>query len=103
MKKFKKGKQILKNIIFKIGETPLPFLFILIFLSILIGGLVFYEYGWLPEKEVLSIAPKPLKFQKTLYQNILKEWESRQEKFEKIDSKEYLDLFQPLISETLTE
>jgi hypothetical protein len=68
------------------------FLF-LFFISLILGIIMFYRYGILvqqtePEPEVI-----PVQFRDDLYQDILKEGQLRQEKFEAADQKEYSDPF----------
>lgn len=105
MKKFKKIKEFSKKIIFKLAENSLLVLVVLILITFLLGGLMFYKYSFLAEKKTPQIAPKSLKFKEDLYQKILETWQLRQKKFDEADLKEYPDLFQPVISlpETLTE
>jgi len=106
MEKFKKVKKFFQKIIFALAENSFSVLLVLILITFLLGGVVFYKYSYLPEKKPPQITPKPFKFEESLYQKILEKWQFRQKKFNEVDSKEYPDLFQPLLSlpeETLTQ
>jgi hypothetical protein len=68
---------------------------VLILFALVFGGLVFYKYDILanknsPQPEVVS-----LKFADAAYQRILAEWQARQEKFEAADFRNYPDPFYP--------
>jgi len=98
MNKLQRLTEFLKKIFWKIGENPLPAFFILLTLALFIGCLIFYQYSFLAEKKEPQIIEKPLQFKEDLYQKILKEWETRQRKFEESEFKEYRDLFRVQLS-----
>jgi len=93
MTKIAQLKEFFKKFFWKIGRNPLPTFFILILLAVILGVAIFYQYSFLAEKKEPQIIEKPLQFKEDLYQKILEEWQIRQEKFDKADSKEYRDLF----------
>jgi hypothetical protein len=103
--KFKKNKEKLRKLVFKLAENFLLSTLVLISLAFLLGAFIFYKYSYLPEKKIPQITPKTLEFEEGLFQKIVEIWEFRQQKFDEVGSKEYPDLFQPssLIEETLTE
>jgi len=91
--KFNKIKIFFKKLPRILGEnTFLTFLFLL-FLSLILGGIVFYKYSILAEKEEPQIIKKPLQFEEKTYQKTLNEWEVRGRRFEETELKEYPDLF----------
>jgi len=96
-------KRFFKKTIWIIGKNPFTAFFVLFFLSLIIGGLIFYQYSFLPEKKKPQAIKKPLQFKEDLFWGISQEWQIRQEKFEEVASKEYPNLFRSAISEELTE
>ena len=102
MIKIKNLGQFLKKIFWKIGKNPLFTLLILLILTFIFSGLIFYQYVFLAEKKEPQIIERPIQFKEELYQKILKEWEERQKNFDQVEQKEYRDLFQ-ILPEKLTE
>jgi hypothetical protein len=102
MIKIKNLGQFFKKIFWKIGENPLLTLLILLILTFIFSGLIFYQYVFLAEKKEPQIIERPIQFKEELYQKILTEWEERQKKFDQVEQKEYRDLFQ-IFPEKLTE
>jgi len=78
------------------GEKSLLTFFILLFFALVVGCFVFYKYNSLVEKREREVSETPLKFQEKTYQDILKIWQEKEEKFEEADSKTYPDPFLPL-------
>lgn len=56
---------------------------------------MFYKYNILVKKTEPEIEGVALEFKKDFYQNILQEWQEREERFEATESKEYPDPFKP--------
>ena len=91
--KFKKIKDFLKNLPHALGERAFLTFLGLLFLSLIFGGFVFYEYNILPEKEAPQISEGPLQFNKKTYEEVVKIWQEKEKRFESSDSKEYPDPF----------
>jgi len=68
--------------------------------SLILGGLIFYQYAILAERKEPEISKKPLQFNKKNYQEILGVWQEKEKRFQGTDSKEYLDLFQEIKQKT---
>ncbi len=109
MKKIKIKSSVLENLlkqIAKIKKLPwilaehafLTFLFFL-FLVLILGGFIFYKYSILVEKKEPEILGKTFQFEEKTYQEILKEWQEREEKFEMASEKEYSNPFQEIKKE----
>jgi len=82
-----------------LGEKAfLTFLFLL-FISLILGGIIFYKYSILAEKAELRTIEEPLQFEEKIYQKILNEWGTREKIFKEAELKEYPDLFRGAISE----
>ncbi len=92
--KLKKIKGFFKNLPKILGENAfLTFLGILLF-SLILGVLIFYQYGILAQKEKLEDIEKPFKFKEKTYQTILKTLEEKREAFEGAGLKQYPNPFQ---------
>ena len=100
----------IKNFFEKLPETLGERAFLsslgLLLLSLILGGLIFYQYAILAEKKEPEISKKPLQFNEKNYQEILRVWQEKEKRFQEADLKEYLDLFReikqksPISSET---
>ena len=69
---------------------------ILLLISLILGGLIFYQYNILPKKKEVGPAENPLQFQEKTYQAVLKTWQEREKRFEETATKEYFDIFQEI-------
>lgn len=104
MIKIKKIKEFLKKLVWIIGGNTNIALIILFFLTLILGGFVFYKYSFLVERSEPQIIGKPLQFKEAVYQKISQEWQIRHQKFEEADLKEYPNLFSlPIPEETIPE
>jgi hypothetical protein len=89
----KKFGSFLKKLPRLLGEKAfLTFLGLLI-LSLILGTFVFYKYSFLIKKIEPQIIERPLKFQEKTYEDVLKSWQEKEERFKKADFKEYPDPF----------
>jgi len=69
--------------------------FIILFLAVLtIGGWLFYQYNVLAQAAEPKTSGEAVRFQKDLYQQILQTWQSRDEQFKAVSSRDYLNPFQ---------
>jgi len=78
------------------GERSLLTFFALLIFALVVGYLVLYEYSLSVEfgRGGESELPEmPLRFQEEAYQDILKIWQEKEEKFEETDLKQYPDPF----------
>jgi len=66
-------------------------LFFLLILDLILTGVLFYKY-YLQEKD-LELQVQTLGLNEKLLNDILEEWQKREEIFKSVDSKQYLDLF----------
>ena len=67
----------------------------LILLSVLLGGILYYRYIILLDKQEPQPSTVSLKFRQEVYKNVLDEWEKMNENFEGGGLKNYLDPFSP--------
>jgi hypothetical protein len=89
----KKIKSFLKKLPRILGEEVfLTFLGLLIF-SLVLGALTFYKYNLLAKKIEPQITERPLKFKEKTYEDVLKIWQEREERFKEADLKEYPNPF----------
>lgn len=73
---------------------PLLTLILLFFLVLISGAFVFYRYEVLVRLAQPETTGQTIQFEKDLYQQIIKEWQSRDERFEAASVKNYLNPFQ---------
>jgi len=73
-------------------HTFLTFLFSF-FLILVLSGLIFYKYSILVEKKEPEVLEKAFQFEEETYQEILKKWQEKEQRFEEASKKKYLDPF----------
>lgn len=66
---------------------------ILIFISLILGGFLFYQYSILAQKAEPEITIQLVQFKENLYQKVLEEWQEREKRFEAAPTKTYPDPF----------
>jgi len=91
--KLHKIKNFLKKLPIIIGENAFLISLLFILLSLILGGLVLYNYIRLTQKVEIQIIKEPVKFQFQTYEEVLKIWQEREEKSKEVDLKQYPDLF----------
>ena len=87
-----KLKESLKRLFWVLAEKAFLTYLVLLFLSLIFGAVVYYQYSSVIEKAEIEIIKEPLQFQQKTYQNILKIWQERRSKFQKAGSEEFPDL-----------
>ena len=110
MRKIKTDKwnKFFKKLPRSLAENAFRSFMILVCLALIFGCVLFYKYSVLAEKKEPEVFKKPIEFKENIFENILKEWENREVKFNATDTKEYPDLLKEEISilgeeEDLTE
>ncbi len=91
LKKIKFEK--LKNLPIILAQRAFLTFFVLFIFSLIISGMIFYQYSVLAKKKVPAGSEKLLKFEEKTYQEILKIWEEREKKFQEADLKTYSNPF----------
>ena len=81
-----------KSCRFSARHAFLSFL-VLVLMSLVLGGFLFYKYSFLIAKIEPEITGKTVQFKEGLYQKVMLELQNRQERFKKADAKKYLDIF----------
>lgn len=66
---------------------------IFIFFALILGGILFYRYDILTDRKEPIVGEVSLKLQKEAYLSVVAEWQSRQEKFDSADFKNWPDPF----------
>lgn len=92
--KSKQTKNFFKKLLGQIAEHPFLTFLILVFIALIIGGWQFYQYSILAQRAKPEISEAKIQFKENLYQEILSEWQSREERFESAQTKEYPNPFQ---------
>ena len=65
----------------------------LFFISLIAGGLIFYQYNILAKKKEANPAENPLQFNEKTYEDVLKIWQEREKKLKEAGTKKYFDIF----------
>jgi hypothetical protein len=89
----KKFIKTIKALPKKLAKHSFLTFFIFLSLDFILIGFIFYKYVILIEKTKVEALKIPLKFNHLNYQEVLDQWERRQENLEKIDSKQYINPF----------
>jgi len=91
----KKPKNFLKSLPKILAKHSFLTFLGLLFVTFIFTGIIFYQNIISAEKitedETLKISTR---FEEKTYQKVLEQWQKRKEKFEKVDSEQYLDPFQ---------
>ncbi len=98
--KTKKIQESLKKLIKSLVENSFLTFLELLLIALIIGGIVFYQYGILAKKSPAEISEKPFQFQENAYQQLLKNWQEKEKKFKEADLKEYPNLFKEIKEES---
>ncbi len=89
--KIKKIKDFLLNIPKILVKHFFITLFFLLILDLILTGVLFYKYYL--QKRDLEFQSQVFGLNEKLLNNVLEEWQEREETFKSVDSKQYLDLF----------
>jgi len=104
--KLDKIKFFLEQSLLIIAKNIFLCFLLLLLLSLLFGGFVFYQYVFSPQEITLNITEEPFLIKEAIRQKILKKWQIRENKFRETDLKEYSNPFdKPVLppAEELTE
>ena len=86
-------KESLKRLLFALVKRAFLFFLGLLFVALLFGAVIYYQYNILAKKEAVQDIKGSLQFQEKTYQNVSRAWREREKKFEEADSKEYSNPF----------
>jgi hypothetical protein len=85
-------KRILKT--FNFFSQKILFTFLLLFLvEIILGWILFFKYFVLIQKKPLEIKKEPIRFERRIYDKVLKIWEERELKFNQANNETFPNLF----------
>lgn len=91
--KLNKIKDKLKKLPRNLTERAFLTFLGLLFFGLIIGGIVFYNYVILVQKSEPEIGEKLLQFKEKNYDNALRVWQEREERFKETDLKQYSNPF----------
>lgn len=91
--KIKKIENFSKKLPRILGEKAFFVSLLFILFSLVLGGLLFYQYSILAKKTEPKITEASFQFQEKIYEDILKIWQEREKRFEAADTKGYPDPF----------
>jgi len=75
---------------------------IFFFFALVLGGILFYKYVILAQKTAVETIQKSSLLQENIYQEILKNWQEQERRFNEADFKEYQNPFKKYIKPTPT-
>ena len=105
--KIEKAKNFFKKLPKLLAKHPFSTFFGLLAVDLILGGFVFYKYVFLIEKLETQTPGNIFKFDETTYQEVLNQWQQREEILKNIDNKIYPNPFQGpgegIVSPTSTE
>lgn len=92
--KIKKLKKRLERLPKILAERAFLTFFGLFLLFLVLGFIVFYKYSFLIQQKVPEITEMaPRGFNEKIYEEVLKAWQEKEERFQRTDHKEYPNLF----------
>jgi len=98
--KIKKIKEFLKRLPRTLGDKAFLTFLVFLLMALIFGGIIFYKYNILVKKVQPEIVEKPIQFKEKTYQDVLKIWQDKEERFKETDLKQYPDPFKgPAITE----
>ena len=91
--KFDKVKKIFAKLPRTLAENSFPVILLLFFVSLVLGGFIYYEYVFLVKNREPQLLAKPFRIDERAYQTILDEWQARENIFQEVSLKQYPDPF----------
>lgn len=91
--KLKEFKNFLKRLPKNLAQRAFLVFLGLFFLSLILGGIIFYKYLVLVQRAKPKTSEKILQFEEKTYEKILKFWQEREERMKEADLKEYPNPF----------
>lgn len=95
----------IKGLAIKLPKTLAEHAFLtfwgLLFLSLILGGVLYYKYDAAFKKAEVDVFIKHSKFKENTFRNIINEWEKRERNFKEAEFRDYQNPFQkPVVDET---
>lgn len=99
-KKIKLGKfdKKIKTLPRFLTEHVFGFFMFLVFIGLILGGILFYQYSFLTEKREPESVSIFVQYKENVLKEILNQWSEREENFKKAETKQYPDFFKKEIS-----
>jgi len=91
--KLKKLKKRLKQVPKSLADHVFGFFMLLVFIFLILGGIIFYQYSFLTEKMQPVALPATVQYKENAFNEILDQWSKREERFQEAETKQYPDLF----------
>lgn len=96
-----KTKEFFKKLPRALAENLFLASILSIFLTLIIGGFMFYQYNTLIKEAESQIPETLLQFKEKNYQDILTQWQEREKRFNEVDLKQYPNPFQSTATTTI--
>ena len=97
--KFNKISEFLKKLPRTLGKHSLLTFLGFLLIALILGGLIFYQYSFLVEKEKPEVSEKQLKFKEKTYEAVLETWQEKEKRLKEAGLKEYPDPFRAIEKE----
>jgi len=91
--KIQKIGAFLKKLPKTLASHPFLAFWVVLIVSLILGGFVFYKYVILVQKIGIREYQRPLRFNQSVYQEVLDSWEERAKNFEEADFRKYPNPF----------
>lgn len=86
----KKVKKVLENFTLSLIEKSFLIILLIFIFSLILGFFIFLKYR---SPKISPIKKEKIEFEESLYEKVLKTWQERENNFQKVDIKEYPNLF----------
>lgn len=97
--KFKRIKTVLNKTPLALAGNYFSTFLAISFFSVILALVVFYQYGASVKNGKIDISEEVLQLNETAYQNILAEWQKRNQRFLETDANQYRDPFNEDLSQ----
>jgi len=91
---FLKFKTTCRKFLTRLAERSLVTIVFLFLIVLTLGAILFYQYDILAKNAEPKSSGEAIRFQQEVYQQILKEWQVREVRFEAAGSQKYINPFQ---------
>ena len=91
----KKIKKRVVNFLMLLAEKAFLTFFVLLIISLLFAGWIFYQYGFRVSNQESKANQTPVQFKEKTFNSVLDAWNAKEKKFGEAGTLEYSDPFYP--------
>lgn len=89
----KKLKRNFKRLIWILADKAFLTFLILFLIGLIFNGIIFYRYNILIKKAEIKTTEIPFQFKEKIFQDVLKTWQEKENRFNETETKQYPDPF----------